>query len=544
MQPEAAKTSKPTRSRRAPALKLGFLGSLLLAVAGGVGFGLAFRSHPDPFLGWFHLLPLFVFLRVPSSWRRASLLALIFGAVGWWTAIPWIQPTLVTFGALPPWLATLLQGVLCLYLGAYCALFVMFGRYVLRQREPGLFDLAVLPAGWVALEWARTYCITGFPWNLEGYAWVAVPGALPLTAWIGSYGLSYLVVFANCSLWLAAVRRRWEWAAIGLLLPLLVLPMAARQGQRLVAETASEDRLEVRLVQPNLPILTGATRSDYAEQYRRLLDLTWHYCDGSGALIVWPESAAFPYSYQGGGRLRTDLETLARAGCPVLLNTPRWPDLGADERVFNSILLVEKERRSWYDKQHLVPYGEYAPLSQLLPFIGHLARNAGQFSAGKKLELVDFGGESLGLSICFEITFPAEVAKRSRLGATVLLTTTNDAWYGDTFAPWQHLRAARFRAAENQKPLLRAALTGISAVIREDGSIASLLGVGEEGVLSVAVAGSPGVSPYARVPWLVPLLSTLVALGAIGFAKRRASSATAALKRNTRGPGQGQGEHP
>jgi apolipoprotein N-acyltransferase len=139
------------------------------------------------------------------------------------------------------------------------------------------------------------------------------------------------------------------------------------------------------------------------------------------------------------------------------------------------------------------------------------------------------------MSICYEIVFPEEVTAQVRQGATILVTITNDAWYGDTAAPWQHFRAARFRAAENRRPLLRAAITGVSAVVGPDGSVWSKIGVFQEGVLRARVAGEKGLTPYARAPWLVPLLCTLVAIGGLllsYLSGTRRLSLTRFLRRN------------
>ena len=151
----------------------------------------------------------------------------------------------------------------------------------------------------------------------------------------------------------------------------------------------------------------------------------------------------------------------------------------------------------------------------MFPFIGTLARNAGNFSASNDLQLLDWGADRLGVSICYEVIFPDEVAAAVRQGATILVSMTNDAWYGDSWAPWQHLRAARFRAAENRRPLLRAALTGVSAVIGADGSIDQQLEVNEEGVLRASVRSGAGLTPFTRRPWLVSGLCLLLGAFAI-----------------------------
>jgi apolipoprotein N-acyltransferase len=127
------------------------------------------------------------------------------------------------------------------------------------------------------------------------------------------------------------------------------------------------------------------------------------------------------------------------------------------------------------------------------------------------------------MAICYEVVYPAEVAELTRAGATILVTITNDAWYGDTAAPWQHLRAARFRAAENRRTLLRAAITGVSALVGPDGSVRAEIGVFEEGVIHARVVGRTGLTPYARRTWLVPFICTLIsvlALFAVYFAPK------------------------
>ena len=153
-----------------------------------------------------------------------------------------------------------------------------------------------------------------------------------------------------------------------------------------------------------------------------------------------------------------------------------------------------------YAKRKLVPWGEYIPLKDVLPFMGKVARAAGDFTPGSDLGLMPWGDERLAPAICYEVIFGSAVAEQVRAGATLLVTITNDAWYGDTWAPFQHFRAARFRAAENRRPLIRAALTGISGLIDRRGHVTGRLGVGERGVLRGRIAGSQDLSPYSREP--------------------------------------------
>jgi apolipoprotein N-acyltransferase len=202
-----------------------------------------------------------------------------------------------------------------------------------------------------------------------------------------------------------------------------------------------------------------------------------------------------------------------------------------EQPVFNSALVVQDgEVLGRYDKRHLVPWGEYVPLGDLLPFVGYLARSAGAFSAGDEPTLLPFSGERIGTAICFEVIFPAAVAEQVRAGASLLVTITNDAWYGDTFAPWQHLRAAQFRAAESARPMLRAAITGISAWIDAQGGLRQTLGIGEEGILRVEVRGRSGLTLYSRLPWLVPF-GCVGLLGVLWLRARRRLAAPSEVRR-------------
>ena len=244
--------------------------------------------------------------------------------------------------------------------------------------------------------------------------------------------------------------------------------------------------------------------------YQTLLRLLARGVRRARAVLLWPESATWPYSLQREAQLRSDVEGFVSQGCPVLLNSEfdlALPPVGGKSRdpaIYNSAFLIGKsgiEQAPRQDKRHLVPFGEYVPWRSTLTFLNKLARNAGEFTAGDRITLLPVGNERLGLSLCYEVVFPGEVAETVRAGATVLTTVTNDGWYGDTAAPWQHFRAAQFRAAENRRPLLRAALTGVSGIVGADGRVLAELGPGEQGVLRARGRGRSDLSVH---PFPVP----------------------------------------
>jgi len=483
----------------APALRRLALG-LFVALAGGAAWGACFARLAHPWLAPLALAPLFWLL----GERRAGLLGWLYGTMSWLVAMPWIVPTLTTYGHFDGWLAGLALLLLAAFLGAYHAVFALLGS---RLWRPLSWRWLALPALWVALEWARSF-FPGFPWNLAAYAWTEMPGALRLSSWIGAYGVSAAVVLAAAAG--ARLARRGErTAALAVLLGIAtLLPIAGRWAE---GEPLAGRPRDVRVIQPNIPnLLTWDP-----EQVERHLDLLRRLSEPEcepGALLLWPESAAWPFEYPRDSAVREVVDELARRGCRVLLNSPTT----VGGRVYNSALLVTAgEPPARYDKRHLVPFGEYVPLRRLLPFLGTIARGVGDFSPADAVRLLPWEEDRLGAAICFEVVFPQEVSATVDAGATILVTITNDAWYGDTAAPWQHLRAAQFRAAENRRTLLRAAITGVSAVVGPDGSLRATLGVGERGTLRAAVSGRADRSPYSRVPWLPPALCSLFALVAL-----------------------------
>ncbi len=389
-----------------------------------------------------------------------------------------------------------------------------------------------LPGLWVRSNGCAACCSPASPGTSRPMPWTDVPGRA------AARGLDRRRAGSRSwCVWrargLARGRRRRPLAAAAVGLLLAAAPPGA--GRALGLRESAGRRCATRavrparrcwpagaIVQPNIPEPVVLRPGAVAADYRRLIALSTEACQPGDAGALAGERRLAVLLRPATRSSEADLAALSRAGCSVLLNsTPKTAQVDA---TFNSASCSRGgDGPTRYDKRHLVPFGEYVPLAEALLLHRKLARNAGDFSpAAASCRCCSTGsGSGSGRPSATRSSSPSEVAELTRAGATVLVSMTNDAWYGDTAAPWQHLRAARFRAAENRRPLLRAAITGVSAVIAPDGSAARRgSGVSESGLLpALGSRGGRDLTPVRARALAVP--------GALpGDPRRRRSAAS------------------
>jgi apolipoprotein N-acyltransferase len=439
---------------------------------------------------------------------------------------------MVSYGGLAWPLAALVLAGFAAYLALYWATFcALLSRISLGSG--GLF-VVVSASLWVSLELLRTYLFTGFPWNLLGYSqWRNVP-LIQLAAITGVYGVSFVVVAVNAALWRALERGHdWRRGAGALGAAALIVALALASGWLPPRDGASPS-VQIALVQGSIdqgvkwqPAYQDAT----LEVYR---DLTLEAAGRGARLVVWPETA-MPFFLQEDPR-RLQVERLAReTGTYLLVGAPDR----SSRRPRNSALLIGPDGRflGRYDKRHLVPFGEYVPLKPLLGFIDVLGGGAiGDFAPGRETTVLATPAGRLAVVICYEAIFPAEVREFFLAGADVLVNITNDAWFGRSAAPVQHLAMAAFRAVENRAYLVRAANSGISAIVAPDGRIEQASGLFRREVLSGLVAPRAEASLYTRHGDLFAWASVAVVLAAL-------SPVTFNVRRRTGVPRLDRGAH-
>jgi apolipoprotein N-acyltransferase len=481
-------------------------------LASGLLLAAAFPLADLGFLAWFALVPLLLVAgRHPFKSGFSAGLA-FFAAV-----LYWLNIVMVTYGGLP----LVLSVVLYLLLSAYLALFWGTATWAAcRLREMRGYPLALtLPVFWVGLEFARAFLLTGFPWATLGYSQHAWPAMIQSADLFGVYGLSYLILLVNAAIAGVLARRRTGIAGgslRSLLFAAILLTLNLGYGYWQLGRVPEqrEEQLRVTLVQGNIAqeLKWRPDNQRPTVELYRVLTLQANR-QAAADLVIWPE-AAMPFYYQDGGALAEDVARLPRqTGAALLFGSPAYERDGADWRYRNSAFLLDADAQlaGRSDKVHLVPFGEYVPLGRFLPFINKLVTGVGDYSPGE-LKVLPLRKQSLGVLICYEAIFPELAREQVRLGGGLLVNITNDAWFGRSSAPWQHLAMASFRAIENRVWMVRAANTGISAFISPAGRVVERSGLFERATLtaSVGLGARPGL--YAAMGDLIPGIFLLVGL--------------------------------
>jgi apolipoprotein N-acyltransferase len=477
----------------------------LAAVLGSaVLYGLAFPPAGHAPLAWVALVPLVLALRGARA-RQAAGLAFAWGFVATAGVTVWLVPTLhghfglSQAGSVAFWLA-LAATAAAPYLALAAAGFALAAR-----RAPAALVPALFAAAWVAAEYARAHLGLASPWASLAYTQAESPIVRQLAALGGHYAVGAVVALANATAaealraaWPGGGARAWRGALAAVVILIGVGAGGWAYGERRVAAAAGggAPALEVALVQGAVEPALHWRSAAAGRVVRHHLSLTAELLAGATPdLVVWPESAV-QVSLDDAAH-GPSLRAAGAGRVPVLLGAPRR----AGERSFNSALLVREDGRTeHYDKRRLLPFSETRPLGALgaLATDGDLAPDA--FTAGTAPGLFAVGATQIGVLICMEALYPALAREAVAAGAQVLAILSNDAWYRGHGGAAQHFAPAVFRAVETGVPVLRAATTGITAVIAPDGQTVARLPEGEAAVLhGPTPPAHPSPPPYLHL---------------------------------------------
>ncbi|NPB09433.1 MAG: apolipoprotein N-acyltransferase [Thermodesulfobacteria bacterium] len=436
----------------------------LLAVLSGMALAFA---HPK----W-DLYPLAYVALVPWLWvipKRPFALSFLSGWVHFFVLLYWLVPVMTDFGGLPGPAAWGTLGLLAAYLALYWAATGVFAaRAELLQGD--LRGLFLFPAVFVAFEFLRGRLLYGFPWGFVGASQYRLLPLIQVADLGGIYAVSYVVVFVNYLLF-ALLRRRAGRRELGAAL-FVLLAVLSYGLVRLQTEWPAIGRERAALIQGNVPQTSKWKPELRRESLKRYLSLSEQALSEDPSVILWPETA-LPFLFPVESLSQEVLVWQKSHGVPLILGAPRLGLFGEKPRIYNSLFLIKDGRVvSFYDKQRLVPFGEFIPLEDKIPLLRTFAVASGDYSpgpAGGPLKLDE--KRVFGPLICFESVFPDLAYEQVRRGATVLLVATNDAWFDRSAGPYQHFAQAVFRAVETRRYLLRVANTGISGLIDPHGRI-------------------------------------------------------------------------
>ena len=518
---------------------------------------------------WFGLVPLLWAILSPATvdhprpLRRAFLIAYLCGVLWYMGNCYWVRDTMMRYGDMPTGAPTLLLIGFSLVLGLYFGLFGLGMMLVLRATGKPHFALAAAPFLWVALDLAAAR-ITSVPWDQLGYSQVDNGTVNQIAPWSGVYGITFLLITVNAlATWSLIAKGTWQRRFRSLLgLGLVVVFTGLMFSHKLLPNSPTS--ASAVLIQPNLDVggdNAWAGPGEWDGHIAQFEHLASEQCKtyiagipqtgaGNGEiicppypthpdLVVWPEAPA-PF-FENDPRFQKAMASVVESsGAPLIVSgIGSNPDPATNEvldHVSAMVFGADGQEVGRYDKIHLVPFGEFVPFPKLLFFAHKLTGAVSRFTPGTERTTFRLNGHRYGVFICYEAVFADEVRQFAQLGAEVLVNISDDGWYGDTSAPWQHLNMARMRAIENRRWLLRDTNNGVTAVIDPYGRVRQSIPRHQIDALPAQYGFRDDITFYTAhgdvFAWLCVLLSIVVLAWSLKRElKRVASEAGTAIER-------------
>lgn len=523
------------------------------AIVGGLCIVFANPTFDLWFLSWIAFVPL-LFAIEDQTPRRSFLFGTIFGAAVYHGGYYYLVYTIEVFGGFPLPLAILLYSLLCFACGIQFGVFA----YLVRRLDnyfPKLRFVTV-PSLMITLEFLYPLL---FPWTLGASTYKVLPLA-QIADLVGTYGISYLIVFANVLIYRAITAKLayeslpWKPAAVlGVLLALTMIYGFIRLSSVRQA-MATAPSLSVGLVQADIGILEKRQSSNkdwIHEDHNKLSTVAARELGGPPDLVVWPESAFrcwVEVRHDGSMRIRRcptreeDLIPDLNGSWLIFGGLAFTKKAGEIEGKFNTALMLNDEKKivDRQDKKYLLAFGEYMPFSDVFPALQELSKHTGDFTPAEDAHLLPGPkGAKIASIICYEDIIPAYTRRLAARGANLMINMTNDAWFGKSNEPYQHLALSVFRSIENRLYLLRAVNTGVSAIVDPTGRIVEQSAIFEPATVTGNISLMQHRTVYSYIGDLFAWLNCLVFFGILGYGWRRSrpERTTARQKKTPRKPG-------
>ena len=494
------------------------LGQAALLVGSAGVLALAFPRTDWDGAAWIALVPLFI-VALSTRPRLAFAWGWLFGIVFFLVLLRWLNFTFRTFSAIPwplTWGPTLLLAAWCgLYIAAVSALIA----WLARRRSPA-WALATAPLLWVGAEWLRGHLLGGFPWGTLGYSQYLRLPVIQIAELGGVHAVSLVVVAANAAVTGAFVLT-WRRALVGLGLGTVLVAATLGFGAWRLSEPPPPGQASLAIMQPSIeqPLKWDP---DHATIVLKIYqELTRQAGAERPHLIVWPETAAPTPLRHDPGLLGSLTATSGELGVPLLVGSIDVLDGGPNRFTNTAFLVSERGIVGRYDKIHLVPFGEFVPLSGVIGFVRGWAEFIADLEPGSRAVVFPGPPAPFGVVICYEGIFPDLFREFVNNGARIMVNMTNDGWFGRTSGPEQHLAMYPFRAVEHRIAVVRAANTGVSAFIAPTGQVVRHLGLFKRGVIADRMPLREGRTLFTRLGDWVAWVSLALAAASVGVAGRR-----------------------
>ena len=458
---------------------------IILAIISGLMLTLSFPKPGYELLAWFALIPILFICSNQISFWKLFFLGLLTGLVHYFTLMSWVINSFSILANLPKLHVLSIFLIISIYLSFYPAIFMIIAKKICNKT---LSTIILLPVTWVSLEYIRTHCFFCFPWGLIGYTQYQNISIIQIANITGIYGVSYLVVLGNISVFLlimALSKKKWNdnevdlvVASGGIFLFITLVCFSFFYGKYCInsfdREVKTYPMKKFAIIQGNIDQSIKWDPDYTRSSEKKYLNLSISQKKYHPDLIIWPETALTFYFQKKGSDSNKIRRFIRLYKTDFLLGSPAYfKDDNENYFFYNRAYLVGKDGITIdkYDKYHLVPFGEYVPLQKVFYFLKKLAEGDKNFSPGDSPKPVKWHEYNIAVQICYEVIFPNLCRRIVTQNSNLIVNVTNDAWFGKTSGPYQHFSMAVFRAIENKRALIRSANTGISGLIDPVGRI-------------------------------------------------------------------------
>jgi apolipoprotein N-acyltransferase len=499
-----------------PSLRRFYVLSILCAVLNV----LIFPHFDSSWLAFVAFVPLLTLLANSQKLKTFFFFGWLTGFLFSLGNLNWIYFVIQHYSSVPPILCVGILILLCIVLAIFWGVFLMLAGFI-RNRSGLMAALVVAPFLWVGLEWMRNHT-TQFPWCLIGYSQYQNLRIAQLATISGVYGLSWIILAFNCSLAALLHRKKPQYLFVCVTILLLIITY----GHFRIQIPVGAGKATIGLIQGNVPqdvkLNYAYAESIHNRHMRMTEDLIKKAKPDS---VFWSEASTLFPIRTGGFWSKQIWNLAATTHVPLIIGS----DTFTGEQIFNSAYLVNERGQldGQYDKVYLVPFGEFVPFKNIFFFAGKMVPEISDFTAGTNYQPFLIKGHKVSINICFEVVFPQLSREFCRRGATLLATITNDAWFGNTAAPYQHFAQSVMRAIENRRYLVRAANTGISGFVDPYGRILQTTKLFVPAAISGEIRWISEQTFYTRYgDWLVYLsmtISSAALLGGGGLSRRNSN---------------------